>query len=420
MRGAGRRKLAVRVDVDEAHGVLAHSWAVVLGHLLIDHQIVLQCLFPIDFVLFYHRVGIHLVDAGAVKHVRVGLVGRILLAQHLSLANVGHRVAAAEADLHRRVPIDPIQIAHMITRGADPVHVLFDLALNVRIVRFSQPACAHEAAAAHLLMLMHASMHAPLIDPRRVLPRRIVCLALHFDEVRRLYHRLLLATNLIRLLRAHLLVIVAHRWWARVRRVPSAIAFGPLGHLLLGAVVVPQIVTRVDLVKVRVVAALAGTHLLVRIAQRSMNGHSIVHLLLRLRWATDARRTRELLVQVLLVVARIVLQVHVVVVRRYAVLLAVLRADAHLLGHVVLCLVECVVAAGMLQAVVVRCVVDGDVLIVVDELDLLLHCIVRVRVRRVLRLPLLRTLLGGVLLLHGDRHLDTTLQNTLLIVGLMA
>lgn len=114
VRGAGSGQLTVRVDVDEAHGVLAHAWTIVLSHLLIDHQIVFQSLFPIYFVLFYHRVGIHLVDAGAVQHVGVRLIGRVLLAQHLPLAYVGHRVAAAEADLDGGVRVDAVHVASMV------------------------------------------------------------------------------------------------------------------------------------------------------------------------------------------------------------------------------------------------------------------------------------------------------------------
>ena len=108
--------------------------------------------------------------------------------------------------------------------------------------------------------------------------------------------------------------------------------------------------------------------------------HPIVHLFFRLLWATNVLLTCELFVQVLLVVARILLQVNVVV---HPVLLAVLHAyrnaRIHLLGHVVLRLVQRMFPARVLEAVMVR-VVDGDVLIVVDDLNLLLHC-VRVCVR---------------------------------------
>lgn len=334
VRGARSRELTVRVNVDEAHCVLAHARTIVLTHLLIDHQIVLQSLFPIYFILFYHRVGIHLVDATAVEHVRVSLVRRVLLAQHLSLAYVGHGVASAEADLDGRVRIDSIHVSSVVTGGTHAIHVLLDLVLDVRIIGFPEPSGAHEAATAHLLVLMHASVYATLIYPGRVLPRWIIRLALHLDEVRRLYHRLLLASNLVRLLRTHLLVVVAH--WRRtgVSRVASS-ALGAL-HLLLGAVVVPQIVAGVDLVEVGALA----THLLVGVAQRAVNGHSIVHLLFGLLGATNVLLSDEFLVQVLGVLAGILLQVNVVI---DPILLTVLHAhwDAsiHLLRHVMLGLV---------------------------------------------------------------------------------
>ena len=120
--------------------------------------------------------------------------------------------------------------------------------LDVRIVGFPETTGAHEAAAAHLLVLVHTSMHAALIDSGRVLARRIIRLALHLDEVRWLYHRLLLASNLVRFLRAHLLVVVAYWWGTGVRRVATA-AFGAV-NLLLCAVVVRQVVARVYLAKV--------------------------------------------------------------------------------------------------------------------------------------------------------------------------
>ena len=371
MRGARSRQLTIRVNVDEAHGILAHARTVVLSQLLIDHQIVFQSLFPIYFILFYHRVGVHLVNARAVQHVGIRLIGRILLAQHLSLAYVGHRVAAAEADLDWCVRVDTVHVASMVASGANAIHFLLNMLLNVRIVRLSEAARAHESAAAHLLVLVHAPVNAPLVDSRRVLPRRVIRLALHFDEVRWLYHRLLLAANLVRFLRTHLLVVVAHRRGAGVGGVAAALG---AVNLLLCAVVVREVVARVYLPEVGAFAA----HLLVRVAQRSVDGHSIVHLAFCLLWATDMLLAREILFQVLLVVAGVLLQVHIVV---HTVLLVVLhaRVDAriHLLGHVVLRLVQRMFSAGVLETVVVR-VVDRDVLIVVDDLDLLLHG-VRVR-----------------------------------------
>ena len=106
MRGARGRQLAIWINVYEAHGVLVHARAVVLGHLLVDHQIVLQSLLPVDVILLHHRVGVHLVEAGPVEHVGIRLIRRVLLAHHLAFADVGHRVASAEADFDRRVSIN--------------------------------------------------------------------------------------------------------------------------------------------------------------------------------------------------------------------------------------------------------------------------------------------------------------------------
>lgn len=149
-----------------------------------------------------------------------------------------------------------------------------------------------------------------------------------------------------------------------------------LMKLLIRVVIVHEVVARVYLTEVGALPS----HLLVRIAQRSMNSHSIVHFALRLLWATISwLLSAEIFFKVLLVVARILFQLYIIV--RHSILLSIVLhacVATHLLRHVVLRLVELMLSTSTLESVVVSSIVDGDVLIVIDDLNLLLNCILRV------------------------------------------
>jgi len=85
-----------------------------------------------DFILLDHRVRIHLVDARPIEHLRVCLGWRVLLAQHLALADGRHGVAAAEAHFNRRICV---HLCHLvIARRRYAIKLSFHLRLNVGVV----------------------------------------------------------------------------------------------------------------------------------------------------------------------------------------------------------------------------------------------------------------------------------------------
>lgn len=166
---------------------------------------------------------------------------------------------------------------------------------------------------------MHAAVCAPLIDSRRILPRRIVGLALDLDKVWRLNHGMFLRSHLVRLIRAHLLVVVAD--WGRTRVGVHRLTL--VGVLL--SLVVAQVLGRINLVELVVFEVFA------RVASGSVpTADSVVSPLLFL-WATWVLVL--ILLRLLIILLVLLIQVHVVT--RWL-LLAVLnahwtRARTHLL-----------------------------------------------------------------------------------------
>ena len=203
----------------------------------------------------------------------------------------------------------------------------------------------------------HTAVSASLVDAGRILAGGIICLTFNFYKMRWLNHGLFLRTNLVGLMGAHLLVIVAAWRWARVHSIAK------FATLCLLRVVAVQVVGRVYLAKLIIIF-----HLLACIAHRPMDGHPVVRDTLLLFGSTDPTLARVLQFVLMRLLVALLLLIEVNVVGHTLFLAVGCRclgqSLVHLLRNVLrLRLVQRLLATSGLHSVMGR--IGGDILIII-------------------------------------------------------